>query len=160
MSLLNKLKSLYEEGYSLFKKYREIVVYIIFGGLTTLVNFVGYIVLTRIMGMEAGIANVVAIIISILFAYVTNKIWVFESKTTKIKEVLKEMFSFFGCRAFTSLLDIGLFDLLVYVFHISDIWVKIFNQIIVIVLNYVLSKVIVFRKEKKSRKGEREEEKE
>lgn len=144
MILLNKLK----DWYKLFQKYREIIVYIIFGGLTTLVNFVGYLVLTRLVGMEAGIANIVAILISILFAYVTNKIWVFESKSTNLKEIAKEMVSFFGCRAFTSLLDIGLFDLLVYVFHISDIWVKLFNQIIVIVLNYILSKVIVFRKDK------------
>lgn len=144
MILLDKLK----DWYKLFQKYREIIVYIIFGGLTTLVNFVGYLVLTRLVGMEAGIANIVAILISILFAYITNKIWVFESKTTNLKEIAKEMVSFFGCRAFTSLLDIGLFDLLVYVFHISDIWVKLFNQIIVIVLNYILSKVIVFRKDK------------
>lgn len=139
--MFSKLKELYI-------KYKEIINYVFFGGLTTVVNIVAYLILAKIIGIEEGISNVIAIILSIFFAYVTNKIFVFESKTIKKKEILKEMISFFGCRAFTSLIDIGLFNFFVYTMQVNDVYMKIINQVIIIILNYILSKVIVFPKSK------------
>lgn len=137
---------MYDKFKEYYLKYKEMINYIFFGGLTTLVNIVGYIILAKWIGIEEGISNIIAIVISIFFAYITNKIFVFESKTTKKKEIVKEMISFFGCRAFTSLIDVGLFDFLVYIVHMNDVLVKIIIQIIIIILNYVLSKIIVFKK--------------
>ena len=136
----------------LYKKYKEVINYLIFGGLTTVVNFVCYLLLTKVLGAEEVLSNVIALVVSILFAYVTNKIFVFESKTVAPKEIAKEMVSFFACRGVTSLIDIGLFALLVKIMGINDILVKLFNQVLVIVLNYVFSKLIIFKK--KDRKGE------
>ena len=74
----------------LYNKYKEILMYLIFGGLTTLVNIIGYFLLARVCKIDTVVSTVLALIISILFAYVTNKIFVFESKTNTKKELLKK----------------------------------------------------------------------
>lgn len=136
--MIRKLKDLY-------LKYKEVVNYLIFGGLTTLVNFVVYFI-AKWIGIEEWISNTIAWVIAVAFAYITNKIFVFESKTKGKKEILKEFASFFTCRAFSGILDIGLFWLLVEKFEFNDIIIKIILQIVVILLNYIFSKLLVFKK--------------
>ena len=81
------------------------------------------------------------------FAYITNKIFVFESKTKTVKEFIKEMMSFFACRVLSGILcDVGTFALMVKVLNINDIIAKIVTQIMVVILNYVLSKLVIFKK--------------
>jgi len=138
--MIKKIKDLY-------LKYKEVVNYLIFGGLTTLVNFIVYFI-AKWIGIEEWISNSIAWVIAVVFAYITNKIFVFESKTTEKKEILKEISSFFTCRAFSGVLDIGLFWLLVEKFEFNDIIIKIILQIIVILLNYIFSKLWVFKKNK------------
>ncbi|MBS5645053.1 MAG: GtrA family protein, partial [Clostridiales bacterium] len=82
----------------LFRKYREIILYVFFGGCTTLVNIVVYYAMTRFLGVGEYASNVTAWILSVLFAYVTNKIWVFECRSRDAKVLLRQMGSFFGCR--------------------------------------------------------------
>ena len=130
----------------LYTKYKEIINYLIFGVLTTVVNIVTYAIFARLFHVDEVIRNIIAQIISILFAYVTNKIYVFESKSTKLKDILREMISFFGCRIFTAVLDTLLFALMVKVMGINDLIAKCVTQVIVIVLNYVFSKILIFRK--------------
>lgn len=129
----------------LYLKYKEVVNYLIFGGLTTLVNFIVYFI-AKWIGIEEWISNSIAWIVAVIFAYITNKIFVFESKTTDKREILKEFTSFFSCRAFSGILDIGLFWLLVDRLKFNDIIVKIILQIVVILLNYIFSKLLVFKK--------------
>lgn len=129
----------------LYMNYKEVIHYLIFGGLTTLVNFIVYFTV-KWVGIEEWISNAIAWVIAVAFAYITNKIFVFESKTTEKKEILKEISSFFACRAFSGVLDIGLFWLLVDRLGFNDIIVKIILQIIVILLNYIFSKLWVFKK--------------
>ena len=129
----------------LYMSYKEVIYYLIFGGLTTLVNFIVYFTV-KWVGVEEWISNAISWIIAVVFAYITNKIFVFESKTTEKKEILKEFTSFFMCRAFSGILDIGLFWLLVEKFKFNDVIVKIILQIIVILLNYIFSKLWVFKK--------------
>ena len=132
----------------LYIKYKELINYLFFGGCTTIVNFVSYYIPARIFGIEEITSNILAWVISVLFAYVTNKIFVFESKTTTIGQLLKEMFSFIFARIFTgALCDVGLFALMIKVFKINDIVTKITTQVIVVVLNYVCSKLIIFKKQ-------------
>jgi len=138
--MIKKIKDLY-------LRYREVVNYLIFGGLTTLVNFVVYFI-AKWIGIEEWISNALAWIIAVIFAYITNKLFVFESKTTEKKEILKEISSFFACRAFSGILDIGLFWLLVEKLGFNDVIIKIILQIIVILLNYTFSKLWVFKKKK------------
>ena len=120
---------------------KELFLYVVFGTLTTLVNLVVYFILEH-LGVNYIISNIIAWFLSVLFAYVTNRIWVFESKSPNI---LKEMVLFFGGRIFSGAVDTGLMYLFIDVLMISDLISKIVVQVIVIILNYVFSKLIVFK---------------
>ena len=133
----------------LYLKYKEIINYLFFGGCTTIVNFISYYIPARIIGIDEVISNSIAWCISVLFAYVTNKLFVFSSKKENLVGILKEMFSFIFARLFTgALCDIGLFALMINILGINDIVSKITTQILVVILNYVLSKLVIFKKEK------------
>ena len=133
----------------LYLKYKEIINYLFFGGCTTIVNFISYYIPARIIGIDEVISNSIAWCISVLFAYVTNKIFVFSSKKENLVGILKEMFSFIFARLFTgALCDIGLFALMINILGINDIVSKITTQILVVILNYVLSKLVIFKKQK------------
>lgn len=130
----------------LFFKYKEIISYLFFGGCTTIVNFVSYYIPARILGIDEIVSNVIAWYVSVLFAYITNKIFVFSSKTESIKQTIKELVSFVLARLFTgALCDVGLFALMIHVLNINDIVSKITTQVLVVVLNYVLSKLVIFK---------------
>lgn len=110
---------------------------------------VTYAIFARVFHIDEVISNIIAQIISILFAYVTNKIYVFESKSTKLNDILREMVSFFGCRIFTAVLDTLLFSFMIKILFMNDLIAKCITQVVVIVLNYVFSKLIIFRKKDK-----------
>ena len=134
----------------LYKKYKEIINYLIFGGLSTVVNFVTYYITARLFGIDEVVSSGISWFCSVLFAYITNIIFVFESKTNTVKAVLKEMGSFFLARVISGILcDVGTFALMVKVFHINDIFSKIVTQVMVVIVNYIFSKLIIFRKPKK-----------
>ena len=122
---------------------RELVLYVVFGALTFFVNLISYFFFANLLGINYLVSNGIAWFLSVLFAYVTNRTWVFESKSP---DILKEMSLFFGGRIFSGVVDMFLMyafiDLLVFDGSIS----KIVVQIIVIVLNYIFSKLIVFKK--------------
>ena len=131
----------------LYLKYKEIINYLFFGGCTTVVNFISYYIPARVFGVDEIISNIIAWCISVLFAYITNKLFVFSSKTNNFVGILKEMFSFIFARLFTgALCDVGLFALMIDVLGINDIISKITTQILVVVLHYVFSKLIIFKK--------------
>ena len=127
------------------RKYKSIILYIIFGVLTTLINIVVYYICSYILGLDTILSNVIAWILSVLFAYMTNRKWVFESKTIERKDVFKEITSFFGCRLTTGVVDIIIMYLFVDVWGFSGLITKCFSNIIVIVANYVASKLIIFK---------------
>lgn len=119
---------------------KELFWYVVFGVLTTAVNIVAYFVLTR-LGINYLVSNILAWFFSVLFAYVTNRKWVFESKSPNI---LKECVLFFSGRIFSGVIDTGLMWLFIDVLSIGDVISKIVIQVIVVVLNYVISKWVVF----------------
>ncbi len=132
---------------NIYFKYKEIIHYLFFGGCTTIVNFIFYYIPSNLLGINAIISNIIAWLVSVLFAYTTNKLFVFESKTKTLKEIMKEMCSFILARVFTgALCDVGTFALMINVLHINDIISKITTQIMVVILNYLFSKLIIFRK--------------
>lgn len=133
----------------LYKKYKEVVNYLIFGGLSTLVNFVSYYIFARTLNIDEVISSGLSWFCAVLFAYVTNKLFVFETKKSNKKEVIKEMLSFFLARVISgALCDVGTFALMIKVLGINDIIAKLVTQVMVIIVNYLFSKLIVFRKEK------------
>ncbi|QWQ39111.1 GtrA family protein [Gemella sp. zg-570] len=125
-------------------KYKTIINYIFFGVCTTLVNLVAYYILTR-SGMERAVANFISIALSILFAYVVNARYVFNSKAYGFKKIFYELSKFFTSRLFTMAVEILGVELLVWI-GFQDFIGKIFIQFIVIVINYLISKFIVFIK--------------
>lgn len=136
---------------SLFLKYREFILYVFFGGLTTLVNWAGYWLLADVFRVPYLWATAIAQILSILFAYVTNRIWVFESKAKGFSAVFWEMVRFFGCRAASFVLDLLCMRIGVGGLHVNDMVMKLLSNVIVVIVNYVFSKLIVFRKPKQGR---------
>lgn len=130
----------------LWDKYKDTIPYLFFGVLTTLVNIVTYDVLWQFLGWNYQIANVLAYLISVLFAYVTNKLWVFKSHTTSRKAFWKEMGSFFLYRGGSWVVDQSTMTIGVSLLHGNGLIVKIIANVIVIVLNYVFSKFIIFKK--------------
>ena len=119
---------------------KELFLYVVFGTLTTLVNLVVYFILEH-LGVNYIISNIIAWFLSVLFAYITNRIWVFESKSPNI---LKEMVLFFGGRIFSGALDTALLYVFIDLLLINNTISKIAVEIIITILNYVLSKLIVF----------------
>lgn len=138
----------------IWNRHREALMYLIFGVLTTAVNLVLFVALTAWTRLSTGAANAIAISASILFAYVTNKLWVFESRQTGWAAV-KEFAMFIACRALTALLDqvivvVGV-DKLGAALGLGESWlwagaVKAFASVLVIASNYVFSKLIIFKK--------------
>ena len=134
----------------LYIKYKEIINYLIVGGLTTVVSLVTYYlcVLTFLDPndpIQLQIANVISWIFAVTFAYFTNRKYVFESKN---KNLLKEGSAFFGARIATLLMDMAFMALLVSVLHMNDKIAKILVQVLIVIANYVLSQFFVFRKKK------------
>ena len=133
----------------LYRRYREQVNYLFFGGLTTLVNIVGYALLRK-LGVPSDPATWTATAVSILFAYFTNRRWVFESRAAG-RAAWREFGSFIACRISTLLLDAGVMYLCVTLPGRGEdmAWcmlIKIATNVLVIIINYVLSKWIIFKK--------------
>lgn len=129
----------------LYKKYREIIDYIIFGGLTTLVNIVAFFIFETLLGWPYLIANAIAIVLSILFAYGTNKLFVFKTQDMTFRKNAIEFVKFIGFRLLTGLADMVAMWLLVDLISIDTNIAKLLTQFIVVVLNYVFSKLFIFK---------------
>ena len=121
---------------------KELILYVVFGVLTTVVNIIAYVVFAKFLNVDYIISNIIAWFLSVLFAYITNRIWVFESKSDNI---LREISLFFGGRLFSGVVDTSLLYLMVDILLIGDFVSKVVTQIIVVVLNYVISKLVVFK---------------
>ena len=130
----------------LLKKYREILLYCIVGGGTTVINLGAYYLFSRICSIQYLVSNVLAWITSFLFAFLANKIWVFENRSFERSVVIKEVVSFFSARVATGLLDMALLALFVDVIRLSDLVAKIIDLVITTIINYGLSKWIFKRK--------------
>lgn len=125
---------------------REVISYLIFGVLTTLVNIVSLYLLVYIVGLEENLSNTISIIISVLFAYVTNSIFVFQTKFTSLKEKFAEFFKFILGRAFTMVFEMLGFFVMFSLLHIDVLISKVFITFVVIILNYFVSKFFAFKK--------------
>lgn len=151
--IVEKIKELYG-------KYREIIMYVIVGGMTTVLSWVAYMVFKRLMpagvgdNLAANIANVLSWVAAVIFAYVTNKIFVFESRDWSLRFVFREAVAFVYSRLATGVVEWVLFPFFYTVCHLNqnlfgvgDFSVaKVLVSVVVMVLNYIFSKLFVFRK--------------
>ena len=135
-------------------KWFEIVSYLFFGVATTLVNWVIYSVCIKLLGLDMTCSNAIAWGFSVIFAFVTNKLYVFKSKTAELFSVIKEFISFVIARMFSGVIEIFGPTLLyraglkASLFHVEGFASKIAVSVVVVILNYVLSKALVFGKKK------------
>ena len=149
----------------LFLKYKELISYVFFGVLATIVSILSFKLFDVLLGPELYLlSNVISWIITVIFAYFTNKIWVFESKSWKANVLVKEIVSFFGARVFSLVveeaglwlmidqMDMGGISWDILTFSISgNMIAKIIMQVVVVILNYVFSKLIIFKKKKRNK---------
>ena len=136
MTYTKKIKQYLEE-----KNLWEVFSYLFFGGCTFVVNFITYFLFKDLLHFNYILANLIAWILSVLFAYITNKLYVFESRGKTFAQNLKELFLFFAARILT-------LGFCLEVLKTSDFIAKFVSQFIVILSNYIFSKMIIFKKSK------------
>ncbi len=130
----------------LFQKYADVLAYLFFGVLTTAVNYIIYLPCYNLLGWSAGLSNVVAWIGSVAFAFLTNKPFVFKSYDWSWKTLWPELTKFFGCRLGSGTLETAILLLTVDFLGWNGNWMKLITAVLVIVLNYIGSKFLVFKK--------------
>lgn len=122
----------------------QIFIYLFFGGLATIVNFVAYFTAKDLANLNLITSNTISWLAAVLFAFVTNKLWVFHSKTETVRELLLEFSKFIFYRILSYVLDMGAMIFLVNIFFLGDFWAKLITQILVVIANYVFSKLFIF----------------
>lgn len=128
------------------KKYREPIVYLVFGVLTTAVNYIVYLPCYNLLGFNASVSNMIAWVAAVAFAYLTNKPFVFQSHDWSAKVVIPELTKFVGTRIGSGALETGILFLTADVLGMDgNVW-KLLTSVLVVILNYIGSKLLVFRK--------------
>lgn len=136
------------------EKNLQIIRYIVVGGMTTFISFSSYWIMYKLLEMEPNLANVISIIIAIIFAYIANKLFVFRKKLSSFKLLIVEFFKFLSSRAVTMLLEIVGVYIALEVFNLNELLSKAIVSVIVVILNYILARFFVFDNRTKSSKKE------
>ena len=124
----------------------DLLAYLFFGGLTTVVNYLVYIPCFNWCGLSATVSNVIAWLVAVIFAFVTNKPFVFKSHDWSAKVLVPELGKFLGCRIGSGVLETVFLFLTVDWLSWNGNWMKVITSVLVVILNYVGSKLFVFRK--------------
>ncbi|MDO5564119.1 MAG: GtrA family protein [Eubacteriales bacterium] len=130
----------------LINKNKGIILYLIFGGLTTLLGIIVYFICSHRLKLSTATSSIISWILATTFAFFTNKIFVFDSKKFSLEILLKEATSFFSFRIFSGLLDLIIMVVGVDFLKYNDFLMKMFASIIVVVTNYIASKFFIFKK--------------
>lgn len=141
---MNKIKALWQCGWGLYKKYEEILSYLIFGFFGVIVSVASYAA-ARWVGCDILASNVISWVVAVIFVYFTNRIFVFKSRS-KGRDQLAEFIEFVGARFFTLFVETGVLFLCAQVIGINDVVSKVIAQIVIIIMNYILSKFWIFKK--------------
>ena len=137
-----------EKWKTLLRRHYDILVYLVFGVLTTVVNYIVYLPCFNLLHLSSAVSNVIAWAVSVAFAYVTNKPFVFRSHDWSAKTVIPELTKFVGTRLASGGLETLILLVFVDVLHGNgNLW-KLITSVLVVILNYIGSKLLVFRKQK------------
>ena len=128
--------------------FKQIILYGICGVLTTLIDIIAYWAVSRVFGVSVVTSTVIAWLVAVFFAYWSNRKYVFESKATSFFAIIFEAVYFFACRIATGVLDVVIMYLFADLAGLNDVIVKTVSNIIVIILNYVASKMFIFKERK------------
>ncbi len=125
---------------------KEVFLYLLFGGLSFVISVLSYAYFNAVIGLNELVANIISWVLAVTFSYLTNRIWVFDSPTKTCVEFLKQMGSFFAGRIITLILEEIILFIFISWIGLNSLAVKIVAQVIVIVSNYIISKLVVFKK--------------
>ena len=139
------MKNLIQKIITAILVYKQIILYLFFGVCTTAINTVCYWLLYDVLSVGNIISTVVAWLAAVIFAFITNKFCVFESKKTSVSDQLREVTSFFGCRILTGILDVVIMAVSVDMLHGNGLLWKLISNIIVTIINYIASKFLIFK---------------
>ena len=128
------------------KRHVDVLSYLFFGGLTTAVNYIVYLPCYNLLELSASVSNVIAWVVAVAFAFLTNKPFVFKSHDWSAKTVLPELTKFVGCRVGSGVLETAILFLTVDLLQWNGNWMKLLTSVLVVILNYFGSKFLVFRK--------------
>ena len=131
--------------YNLYAKYKEILLYILFGGVATVVSIGSFVICDTTLGMNELVANVISWVLAVATAYATNRTWVFGSHT-KGKAFWQEMFAFFSGRVMNLVMEEAILLVFVTWLGLPGVWIKVAAQVAVLVGNYFISKLLIFKK--------------
>ena len=137
---------MFEKIRALAEKYWDVLAYLIFGVLTTVVNYLVYLPLYNGAGLSATVSNAVAWVVAVAFAFLTNKPFVFKSHDWSAKTVFPELGKFLGCRIGSGLMETGIIFLFVDLLRWDGNIMKLATSVLVVIVNYVGSKLLVFKK--------------
>ncbi|MBP3596583.1 MAG: GtrA family protein [Clostridia bacterium] len=144
-------------GLKFFTKYyrdhKEGMRYLVFGGLTTIVNIIIFTLVHDLFNLSTTFSNVIAWIVAVIFAYITNKFFVFYTKAKDFKDLAREISSFFSARIFTLVIETIFLNIFIDNLGFNSIFMKVISNIIVIILNFVFSKIFIFKKENKQKEN-------
>lgn len=132
-----------------YKKHKSILLYLLFGGLSFFLN-IGLFILLDKAGLYELVNNIICWVVCVLFQFWTNRIWVFDAKTESASQFAKQLLDFFAGRIFTLIIEEAILLVFIEILSFNSLVVKIIGQIVVIVLNYVISKLLVFKKKNNS----------
>ena len=132
-------------AYPFYEKYKELLLYLLFGGLAFVVSISSYAFFEVVVNCTPLVANVFSWIMAVAFAYTTNRVWVFESKAKGLRALFKEAVSFFNGRVATLIVEEIILFIGINVLEFGSMVVKVIAQIVVIILNYIISKLYIFK---------------
>lgn len=133
---------------ALWEKYKSVFFYLVFGVLTTVINIVSYHLCYEVWGVPNVPSNIIAWVLAVAVAYITNKLWVFDSKSFAPEVLLPELWKFISCRLATGLMDLAIMWVGVDLLKGPATIIKIGSNVLVVVLNYVFSKLLIFQRKK------------
>ena len=134
---------------NLIHKYWDVLTYLVFGVLTTVVNYLVFLPCYNVLQLSATVSNVIAWVVAVAFAFLTNKPFVFKSHDWSAKTVMPELTKFLGCRIGSGLMETVIILITVDMLSWNGNWMKLATNVLVIIVNYIGSKLIVFRKKGK-----------
>ena len=143
--MMDKITELYQKYLSKYVN-RETITYLISGVLTTIVNYVTYVICSKVFEIDKYMSNIIAWIIAVLFAYVVNDIWVFKSIRNGLVAEIAKIIKFFAARVFSLLVEVLGLYVFTTLMSFNDLIVKAGLAVIVIILNYFFSKLFIFNK--------------
>lgn len=130
----------------LIRKYYDILAYLFFGVLTTAINYIVYLPCYNLLHYSAAVSNVIAWVVAVAFAYLTNKPFVFKSHDWSAKTVVPELTKFVTCRIGSGVMETSIIFLTVDLLHWNGNVMKLITSVLVVIVNYAASKLVVFRK--------------